>query len=68
MQLAASGVEGTLLIVGAVVNGGTTKFMDGLSEEPLHRKLAERLVVMQITDDFAAETPEVVHVVANGFR
>jgi hypothetical protein len=42
--------------------------MDGLSEEPLHRKLAERLVVMQITDDFAAETPEVVHVVADGFR
>ena len=41
--------------------------MDRLSEEPLSGKLAERLVVMQVANDLAAEAPEVVHVVANGF-
>jgi hypothetical protein len=50
------------------VNGGTTKFMDRLSEEQLSGKLAERLVIVQVANDLAAEAPEVVHVVANGFR
>ena len=47
---------------------GTTKFMDGLSEEPLGGKLAESLIVMQVADDLAAEAPEVVYVVADCFR
>jgi hypothetical protein len=42
--------------------------MDRVSEELLSGELAESLVIVQIADDFAAEAPEVVHVVANGFR
>ena len=42
--------------------------MDRLPEEPLSGKLAESLVIVQITDDLTAEAPEVVHVVANVFR
>ena len=40
------------------MNGGTTKFMDRLSEEPLSEKLAHGLVIVQIADDLAAKTPE----------
>jgi hypothetical protein len=35
MQLAAGGIEGTLVLVLAIVNSWTTVHMDGLFEEPL---------------------------------
>jgi hypothetical protein len=50
------------------VNGRTTENVNGLPEKPLGWKLSERLVLMQVADDLATETPEIVHVVANGFR
>jgi hypothetical protein len=42
--------------------------MDRLSEEPLSGKLATSFVIVQVADDLAAKAPEVVHVVADGFR
>ena len=48
--------------------GWAAQFMDGLPEEPLGGELAERLVVMEVADDLAAEAPEVVHVAADRFR
>ena len=50
------------------MDGRAAKFMDGLPEEPLSGELAERLVVVKVADDLAAEAPEVVHVAADRFR
>jgi hypothetical protein len=41
------------------VDSRAAQFMDRLSEEPLGGELAERLVVMEVADDLAAEAPEV---------
>ena len=68
MQLAAGRVEGALLLVGAIVDSRAAQFVDGLPEEPLGGELAERLVVMKVADDLAAEAPEVVYVAADRFR
>ena len=68
MQLAAGRVEGTLLLVRAIVDGRAAQFVDGLPEEPLGGELAERPIVMEVADDLAAEAPEVVHVAADRFR
>ena len=68
MQLAAGGIEGTLLLVCAIVDGRAAQFMDGLPEESLGGELAERPVVMKVADDLATEAPEVVNVAADRFR
>ena len=48
------------------MHGGTSVFMDGIAEKPVRRQFPARRVIVQIADDFPAERPKVVHVLANG--
>jgi len=45
----------------------TSIFVDGVPKKPISRPLSERRIVVQVADDLAAQRPQVVHVLTNGF-
>jgi len=68
MELAAGGVDRSLLFLRAVLYGRSSEGMDRLPEEPFRSLLSARGIVMQVADDLAAQRPEVVYVLADGLR
>lgn len=66
MKFAAGGVEGPLGLLGAVVNGGATVFVDRAAQESVGGSFSQGRVVVQVPDDLPAQTPQIVHVLANG--
>jgi hypothetical protein len=68
VKLTAGGVEGTLLLLGAVVNERATVLVNHATEELVSSLRSQRRVVVQVPDDFSTQQPKIVHMAANGFR
>jgi hypothetical protein len=68
VELTAGGIQRALLLLRGVMNKRTTVFVDDIAEKEVRSHLSARRVVMQVTDDFSAEQPQIVHVPANGLR
>jgi hypothetical protein len=66
MELFAGRVHGALLFFRAVVDRRSSIFVDRFPQETFRGTLSQRGVVVQVTDDFAAQCPEVIDVLANG--
>lgn len=50
------------------MNRRTAVFMDGLPQKALCRELSQPRVIVQVTDDLAADRPEVVHLLSVVFQ
>ena len=68
VELAASGVERALLVLRAVVDERAAVLVDGVAKKSVSSHLSEGRVVVEVADDFSTQTPEVVHVPANGLQ
>ena len=68
IELSAGRVEGTLLIFGRAVGDERSTFViEGREHDLLRRPLSQPRALMQVRDDLAAEQPQVVAMLAQGF-
>ena len=66
-ELAAGGVEGPLFFFGvAVVDQRSALVVNDIEEHSLHRDLVQGRGFVEVTNDFSAQHPQVVDVLADG--
>ena len=67
MELAARGIEGSLLIFAAVIEEGPA-VLDHLAENQLHWLLSQRRIAVEIADELPAQCPHVIDVFLDRLR
>ena len=66
MELAASGVEGSLLVPPAVVDERAAVLVDHIADELFGGHLPQTRLFVHVANDLSAEQPHVVDVVLDG--
>ena len=67
VEASAGGIKGTLLLLGGTVRDERSPFFVDHGQQQLgDRAFAQRGVFMQVSDDFAAESPQIIAVHAQG--
>ena len=67
MKLAASGIEGSLLIFAAVIEEGPA-ILNHLAENQLHWLLSQRRIAVEIADELPAQCPNVIDMLLDRLR
>jgi len=68
MQFTASRIHGKLLFFRGIVYCRASVFMDSVAQQLIGRPLPERRIVVQVTDDFPTQTPQVIYVPTDRLR
>ncbi len=68
MEFAAGRIEGVLLLFRAVVDQWAAVGMNRLAKKSLRSNLSQSRRVVQVTDNFSTQYPEIVYVPAKGLR
>jgi hypothetical protein len=69
VEFAAGCIEGLLFLFRAVVDQWAAAVgINGLAKESLRSSLSQRRGVVQVTDNFSTQYPEIVYVPAHGLR
>jgi hypothetical protein len=66
VEFAAGRIEGVLLLFRAVVDQWAPIGMHRVAKKSLRSDLSQRRRVVQVTDNFSTQYPEIVYVPANG--
>ncbi len=68
VEFAAGRIEGVLLLFRAVVDQWAAVGMNRLAKKSLRSNLSQSRRVVQVTDNFSTQYPEIVYVPAKGLR
>lgn len=67
IELSASGIEGALLLLGAVADQWSALIINSCKHKLIDRLPAKTRRLMQTADEFAAQEPQIVAMPVQGF-